>query len=173
MSKNRLISYRRNGSIDPMVRSFALNPGDSVLDCTLGLGADAVVSSYFSGTGKVVGLESAAAIAYVIRWGMRLYVSPITWLQEAVRRITIVIVPRTTGNSGDGSCRTNDGKCSVEVVRSPTRRWRRNVGTSTGRSWTTRRLCQCRCGNHRKTKCQYQKTGNRTNHSVVHKVFHD
>ena len=89
MSKNRLVAYRRRGIVDPMIKAFALNPGDSVLDCTLGLGADAVVSSYFSGNGKVLGLENTDAIAYIIRWGMKLFASSMTWLQEAVRRIAV------------------------------------------------------------------------------------
>ena len=52
----------RKGEIDPLVRHASLEPGDSVLDATLGLGGDALVAAQTTGT-KVVGIESDPVIA--------------------------------------------------------------------------------------------------------------
>jgi len=49
---------------DPFLAASRLLPGDAVLDCTLGLGADALVASVAVGPGgRVVGLESSPALA--------------------------------------------------------------------------------------------------------------
>ena len=44
---------------------------------------------YFA-QGTVVGLESSRAIAMVVKWGMKLYDSPMTWLKEAANRIQVI-----------------------------------------------------------------------------------
>ena len=49
---------------DPFLAAARLRPGDAVLDCTLGLGADALVAATAVGpAGRVTGLESSAALA--------------------------------------------------------------------------------------------------------------
>jgi len=49
---------------DPFLEAAGIREGDSVLDCTLGLGADALVAAVAAGTpGRVVGLESSPALA--------------------------------------------------------------------------------------------------------------
>jgi 16S rRNA (guanine1516-N2)-methyltransferase len=49
---------------DSFLEAARLRPGDAVLDCTLGLGADALVAAAVVGTGgRVVGLESSPALA--------------------------------------------------------------------------------------------------------------
>lgn len=86
MAKNRIGLYRKSGTLDLMIRACQIQKGDRVLDCTLGLGADAIVSSYFS-QNEVTGLESIAPVAYVIKWGMQMYASGMPWLDEAIHRI--------------------------------------------------------------------------------------
>lgn len=90
MAKNRIASFRKFGTVDPLVWACDLKEKDSFLDCTLGLGADAIVAAYFSKGGKVVGLESSFPIAQVVKWGMKLYHSQMNWLNDAIKRIEVV-----------------------------------------------------------------------------------
>lgn len=89
MAKNRLAAYRKNGTADPFIAACQLEPNDTLLDCTLGLGADAIVASYFTPEGRVVGVEATPAIALVVKWGMKLYSSSMKWLNDAVHRIEV------------------------------------------------------------------------------------
>jgi len=90
MAKNRLSAYRRKGMIDPLITACQLEPTDKVLDCTLGLGADSIVLSYFTSSGEVTGLESSIGLAYVVKWGMKLYSSQMPWLDEVIKRIKVI-----------------------------------------------------------------------------------
>lgn len=90
MAKCRLAAYRKKEQADIMIKASQLQRGDSFLDCTLGMGADSIVAAYFSETGKITGLESQAAIAHVISWGMKLYDGQMTWLNKAVKHIEII-----------------------------------------------------------------------------------
>ena len=90
MAKKRIAFYRNQQQPDIMIEAAGLERGDSFLDCTLGLGADAIVASYFSATGRITGLEHQPEIAWVIRWGMKRYCNEMYWLQDAVRRIEVV-----------------------------------------------------------------------------------
>lgn len=46
------------GEQEPMLRAAGLSEGDAFLDCTLGLGSDAIIASMAVGeTGSVVGIE--------------------------------------------------------------------------------------------------------------------
>ncbi len=90
MAKNRIVFYRKRNTPDLMIRACNLEQGDSFLDCTLGLGADSVVASYFSATGRITGLEHQTAVAYIIRWGMKLYESRMPWLESAIKRIEVI-----------------------------------------------------------------------------------
>lgn len=59
---------------DALVRVAELRPGDSVLDCTLGLASDALVTSLVVGPrGRVVGLEKSLALYAVISEGLKRY----------------------------------------------------------------------------------------------------
>ncbi len=89
MAKNRIAFNRKMNTTDLMIQACQLKKGDSFLDCTLGLGADSIVAAYFSETGRITGLEHQTTVAYVIRWGMKLYTSRMPWLQEAIHRIEI------------------------------------------------------------------------------------
>lgn len=90
MAKNRLSAYRRQGTIDHLIKACALEADSSFLDCTLGLGADSIVAAYFANSGRVVGLESSPLIAPIIKWGMKLYQSPMEWLDGAIHSIEVI-----------------------------------------------------------------------------------
>lgn len=90
MTKSRIAAYRKKGQPDLMIKACRLEPGCSFLDCTLGMGADAIVAAYFSGTGRITGLESEAATAAVIGWGMKMYNSRMVWLNQAINRVEVI-----------------------------------------------------------------------------------
>lgn len=70
---------------DPFLAAAGIRPGDEVLDCTCGLGADALVAAAAAGPGgRVVGLESSAALAAWTGEGMRRYPA------EASRRVEVL-----------------------------------------------------------------------------------
>ena len=59
------------GELDPLIRSAEIAPGDRVLDTTFGLGRDARVVAQTSGPmGRVVGVESSAALFYLAQEGL-------------------------------------------------------------------------------------------------------
>lgn len=89
MAKVRLAAFRNLGVPDPMVKAMGLLEDDSVLDCTLGLGADAVAAAYFACKGRVVGLEVSLPVAYAVKWGMKKYCSEMLWLEQAVHRVEV------------------------------------------------------------------------------------
>ncbi|MGI6435838.1 MAG: class I SAM-dependent methyltransferase [Syntrophomonadaceae bacterium] len=89
MAKIRLAAYRNKGQVDPLIEAARVEADDAVLDCTLGLGADSIVLAYFARAGEVLSLESSPAIAYTIKWGMRLYQSSMPWLDEAIHRVKV------------------------------------------------------------------------------------
>ncbi|MDD2586144.1 MAG: class I SAM-dependent methyltransferase [Syntrophomonadaceae bacterium] len=90
MAKVRLSAYRNTGTLDPMIKAFAIEEDDKILDCTLGLGADAVVASYFAPQGEITGIESSTTIAGIIKWGMKLYQSGMPWLDNAIKKIEVI-----------------------------------------------------------------------------------
>jgi 16S rRNA (guanine1516-N2)-methyltransferase len=69
---------------DPFLEAAGLREGDLVLDCTVGLGADALVAAAAVGArGRVVGIEASAALAAWVAEGLR------RLPDEAARRIEI------------------------------------------------------------------------------------
>lgn len=59
------------GKEDNFLKAAGLAPGDRVLDCTLGLAADALIAAWAVGNeGLVQGLEASPAIAAVTEWGL-------------------------------------------------------------------------------------------------------
>jgi len=90
MAKCRIAAYRKMNQTDIMIRACQLERGDSFLDCTLGMGADSIVASYFSETGNITGLESQAVIAQVMTWGMKMYNGQMPWLNKAIKHIEII-----------------------------------------------------------------------------------
>lgn len=80
----------KKGKNDTMIKAMDLRPGQKLLDCTLGLGSDAIVASYvIGGEGLVLGLESSPIIAATVRAGMSNYQKASRDLQEAMKRIVI------------------------------------------------------------------------------------
>ncbi|BAS27576.1 class I SAM-dependent methyltransferase [Limnochorda pilosa] len=79
------------GGTDPMVAAMDLRPGMTVLDATLGMGSDAIVSAFSVGPeGRVVGLESVRELAVLVRWGMARYPGPTRPVEESMRRVQVV-----------------------------------------------------------------------------------
>ena len=59
---------------DGLVDALQLSPGTSILDCTCGLGADAIVAAHAVGpTGRVRALESSPPLALLVTRGMANY----------------------------------------------------------------------------------------------------
>lgn len=57
---------------DQLIQVSGLRAGDVVLDCTLGLGADALVCAHVVGPrGRVVGVEASRALALLVKSGLR------------------------------------------------------------------------------------------------------
>jgi 16S rRNA (guanine1516-N2)-methyltransferase len=62
------------GEGDTFVRMAELRSGDAVLDCTLGLGQDALVASRAVGpSGRVVGVEKSLALYALVSEGLKTY----------------------------------------------------------------------------------------------------
>jgi len=78
----------RRGEHDPLVDVSGCVPGDQVLDCTAGLGSDAIVFAYAAGEqGQVTALESAPILCAVVREGLKTYMTSHDDVNEALRRI--------------------------------------------------------------------------------------
>ena len=79
------------GKPDHMVSSMELKPGMTVLDCTLGLATDAIVTSFVLGnSGRITGLESSKIIAFITAYGLKHFTAKTAELTMALRRITAV-----------------------------------------------------------------------------------
>jgi SAM-dependent methyltransferase len=73
---------------DPFFEAAGIRPGDAVLDCTLGLGADALVAAVAAGPGgRVTGIEGSAALA--------------AWVGEGLARSTLPGADRIEVVAGD------------------------------------------------------------------------
>ncbi|MFD1426195.1 class I SAM-dependent methyltransferase [Kroppenstedtia sanguinis] len=80
-----------SGGSDALVTAAALQSGDRILDCTLGLGADAIVAAHVAGeAGEVVGLESQPVIATLVDYGLGHYQSASPRLMQAMQRVRVV-----------------------------------------------------------------------------------
>ncbi len=80
-----------SGQTDHMIEAMGLQEGFQVLDCTLGLGADALVVAYGVGaTGHVTGLESSPVIAFITRWGLQNYQGENKNIKTLTERITVI-----------------------------------------------------------------------------------
>ncbi|MFZ5443488.1 MAG: class I SAM-dependent methyltransferase [Myxococcota bacterium] len=98
MSLLRIKRLAAGQADDVIVRLCELRPGDSVLDGTLGLAADAQVCAHVVGaTGRVVGVEASRALALLAREGLRRAGSPI----EVVHGSTLEVLRRQEAGSFD------------------------------------------------------------------------
>jgi hypothetical protein len=81
----------QEGGSDLLITASKMQAGDQVLDCTLGMGADAIVSAYAVGEqGSVVALESQPLIAELVDHGLATYQTDRRALQQAMRRVQVV-----------------------------------------------------------------------------------
>ena len=79
------------GEAEPFLEAAQLQQGDSVLDCTLGLAADAMLAAYTVGeAGRVVGLEANPNVAFIVRQGMQTYDTTELPLTACMRQIEVV-----------------------------------------------------------------------------------
>lgn len=79
------------GEQDPFLQATQLQEGDSFLDCTLGMGADAMLAAFQVGTNrKVVGLEANGNVAFIVKQGMASYDTSELPLTACMRRIEVV-----------------------------------------------------------------------------------
>lgn len=102
MALLRLMNYLK-GDPDRMAEAMDIQQGMTVLDCTLGFGADALVASFLTGPlGKVVGLEASKVVSVLVRNGMKDYrprihsgldphkAQVLSGLPDAIERIEVV-----------------------------------------------------------------------------------
>ncbi len=81
------------GKGNQLVDACGIEPGDKVLDCTLGYGSDAIVmASQVGENGVVIGLESSALMAFMTRDGLDHYEDGSDLLISAMRKIEISCV---------------------------------------------------------------------------------
>ncbi|MFD1774508.1 class I SAM-dependent methyltransferase [Paenibacillus rhizophilus] len=79
------------GESDPMLEAAGMVPGDSVLDCTAGLGADALLFAVHGGErSSVTALESSLPLYALLTEGMAHYASGLVEVDAALRRINVV-----------------------------------------------------------------------------------
>lgn len=68
------IQNMQRGLSDPLIKAAGLQPGDTVLDCTAGMGSDAIVLAYATGAnGHVCALESEKVIFSLLKDGLQHY----------------------------------------------------------------------------------------------------
>ena len=85
------IKNLRQGDGDRLIEVAQIKAGDKILDCTLGLGSDAIVESFIVGSaGKVTALEINPALAEVVRFGMKNFTDDTPPVIEAMRRVEVV-----------------------------------------------------------------------------------
>lgn len=82
-----------NGEGDRLIETMELQCGMKVLDCTLGLGADAIVESYIVGDeGSVTALEISPYLAAVVEHGLKNFTEDNDNVINAMRRIKVINV---------------------------------------------------------------------------------
>ena len=79
------------GESDPLLDAAKLEVGDSFLDCTLGMGADAMLAAFTVGAkGRVIGLEANREVAFIVKNGMATYDTTELPLTACMRQIEVV-----------------------------------------------------------------------------------
>lgn len=85
------IKNLRNGEGDRLIDAGKISAGMKILDCTLGLGSDAIVESFVVGEfGKVVALEINPVLAEIVRHGMKNFSADNEKVLQAMRRVEII-----------------------------------------------------------------------------------
>ncbi len=89
MAKVRIHNLKA-GRGDPMIEAMQLSRGDTVLDCTLGRGCDAIVASWVVGAdGKIMGVERIPILAALTTHGLANYEIRPEDVTTAMRRIEV------------------------------------------------------------------------------------
>ncbi|WP_410510957.1 class I SAM-dependent methyltransferase [Paenibacillus sp. BR2-3] len=79
------------GESDPMLEAAGMEPGDSVLDCTAGLGTDSLLFAVYGGeNSEITALESSLPLYGLLLEGMSHYTSGQEKVNAALRRIKVV-----------------------------------------------------------------------------------
>lgn len=78
------------GQEDYLMESLSLRGDERVLDCTLGLGSEALLMANFLPEGKVIGLENSRVIRIIVEEGMKPGDRFPKWVNAAIPRIEIV-----------------------------------------------------------------------------------
>lgn len=85
------IKNLRNNLGDRLISAGEISDGMKILDCTLGLGSDAIVESFAVGsTGKVIALEKNPVLAEIVRHGMKNFSADNENILSAMRRVEII-----------------------------------------------------------------------------------
>lgn len=81
-----------SGKSDRFIDVAGIKPGDKVLDCTCGLGSDAIVASYVVGEkGEVTAIEASPTLAAIVSSGLTNYSHEKKLiLDEAMKRIKVI-----------------------------------------------------------------------------------
>jgi 16S rRNA (guanine1516-N2)-methyltransferase len=80
-----------NGEADSLMELSGVKMGDRILDCTAGLGSDAIVYSFAAkGNGKVTALENQTIPYLMLSHGLSEYDSDIPGMNEAMRRVQVL-----------------------------------------------------------------------------------
>ena len=87
------IKNLREGDGDRLVDALNISAGSKILDCTLGLGSDAIVASFIAGSaGKIVALEKNQLVAEIVRHGLKNFSDDSPHILESMRRIEVINV---------------------------------------------------------------------------------
>lgn len=85
------IKNLRRGEGDRLIDAAKISAGMKILDCTLGLGSDAIVESFAVGAaGKVIALEINPVLAEVVRFGLKNFSEDSPHILAAMRRVEVV-----------------------------------------------------------------------------------
>ena len=79
------------GEKDPLLDVMNVEEGESLLDCTLGLGADSIVASFaLGGQGRVIALEKNPILALIVKQGLKEWEDADQEMMAAMRRIEVI-----------------------------------------------------------------------------------
>ncbi len=79
------------GEIDPFLKATKLSNKMSIVDCTLGLASDSILSSVAVGkNGHVVGVEGNHFLSYIVKQGLLNWKTGLKEMDEAMQRIKVV-----------------------------------------------------------------------------------